>query len=134
MKQFGPIYLDRDSFFIGTPGNWVGIHVDGPWTECVKNYDAPQRIYVHLWLAYLSIGLPSKGEDGHWHFSHGQRWSWRTGITEHYQIITFNMNRKLQCKEKIDERFICGAFRWHPGPHRSTVNKYVRIPISYRQK
>lgn len=49
MWKFG-VYADWDSFFIGgKPGRWVGVHVDHPWTDDVKNYGCPYGVYLHWW-------------------------------------------------------------------------------------
>lgn len=54
------------------------VHIDHPWSECVKLDGAPMRIYMWTPWAFVTIALTpgSKSQvyDGRW----TDRWSWLT--------------------------------------------------------
>lgn len=54
------IRFDGDSFSIGGnhPSTNIGVHVEHPWSQCVREFGAPYRIYLHAFGKWLTIPLP----------------------------------------------------------------------------
>lgn len=105
----------------------MGIHVDHPWAECVKEFDAPLRVYLHCYpLGSVIVGLPTLHPKPD--LVRAQSWNVFRGSTDKWRRVVVHPNRRWECKEEVGEpfknrlghtkRFHCGAFRWHPGPHR----------------
>jgi len=102
------------------------IHLDTKWTGCKRDWDAPNRLYVNLGrLGHITVGLPQRQEQGY-EWVRGQSWSWRAGYGDHWRIVTYSPPRWMMCRHRptgavcCDED-ICGAARWHRGPHRLAV-------------
>ena len=136
------VWFDRDSLFVGPLGNWVGLHVDHPWSEDVREFCAPCRAYVHLGpLGGVTVGLPTRDEleidwDAHtartvrvpWHLARQQSWRPSRGYTGTWRVVAYSPKRWMTCREEVGEvrvgrsgqewREECGALRWHRGPHR----------------
>lgn len=140
MRLKNVIYISKDSFFLGRPGNWIGFHTDHPWSEDCKLYGAPPRIYVHfLAFGVVSLILPSKYDmdldhqagtavlvTTPWRWGKDTSWSRRDGYRgrKKSRRLTFRPGKILQCQKPIntwinrlgEERHdICGASRWHRG-------------------
>lgn len=115
------VSIDRDTFIIWfeqcrSCNHGLGIHVDLPWSEDVKLYDAPQRIYLHLIWWSVAIGL-GDGKSQVWHHRDGNLYRWRR--------VTWHPNRSIQCRQKyFAEKPYCGEGEWecsrlrhHRGAH-----------------
>jgi hypothetical protein len=151
MRFKNVIHLDKDSFFIGKPGNWIGVHIDTPWCEDAKQYGAPASIYIHLLFGVVTIYLPSKYDlnlddnqrtaiiVGHdWRWPRNRSWSPKNGNWHHSlytkkpkrRRVTFYPSKIMQCQQNVGSwigrnghphTMICGAFRWHRGMHAGTI-------------
>lgn len=57
------------------------IHVDGPWSDDVRKYGAPLRVYINLgkrgfWQLALTPGSKSQFYDRKTHTYSSDRWVW----------------------------------------------------------
>lgn len=136
--KLGPVHIDGDSIIVAPSAKrrrellgQLGVHVEHPWSDCVRRFDAPLRIYLHLGpLGALIVGLPTL-DAGRLTWTRTQRWTpsrgWRHGGMA---VVAFSPHRNLQCDTPIAEppqraaavplRSRCGGWRWHRCPHRST--------------
>lgn len=139
MKKIGLLHIDRDSVFVGVPPSgkslrlWFGVHVDHPWSECVRDYGSPHRAYVMLGpLGSLIVGLPTNDAEDGWGLTQSQAWTPRQGYRSgRWSAFAYHPDRWMQCPHPVGPpgvaRFgprkgqptrppTCGAFRWHRGP------------------
>lgn len=59
-----------------------GLHIDHPWSECVREYGAPTRIYIRTPKVFITIAL-GRGNGT-------QAYDWKAKIyTDRYSWITF---------------------------------------------
>jgi hypothetical protein len=99
---------DTDSLFVHTPLGRFGFHSDLHNTECVREFDAPRRLYIQLGpLGSLIAGAPTQA----WLPLRG----WRHDRSAH---LVWSPPRALLCPAPIDNTgSICAALIHHPGPH-----------------
>lgn len=116
------VHADRDTLIYFSPTNErrsIGIHVDLPWSEDVKDYDAPLRAYLHLWWWQGVVALSPKGKI--------QKWMPETGwhAPRTYGWWSFHPARDRLCRNRIElgtnrlgkpRYFECGRRRNHRGP------------------
>lgn len=122
------LHVDSDSFIIWLGPNTLserghpricekglGIHVEVPWSRCVKEFDAPPRINLHLYNWFVIIAYGREGKS--------QAWS-RKGVTERWRWITWHPNRDLQCRAKYvgthfgqTREWECSRLKGHKGDH-----------------
>jgi hypothetical protein len=102
------IAVDADSAFLITPLGRFGFHSDLHNSSCVKEFNAPHRLYVQLGpLGSIIAGAPTQA----WLPLRG----WRHTRFSH---LVFSPPPTLLCAAPIDDNgSICAALRYHPGPH-----------------
>lgn len=117
--------IDSDTFIIWfrrtrSEINSLGVHMDFPWSEDVKRYDAPQRANIHLVWWFLTIALNRDGKSQVWHHKHGNVYRWRR--------ITWHPAKSIQCRAKYvadkgpavslgPREWECARLRGHRGDH-----------------
>lgn len=117
--------VDRDTFIVWfrqsySENNGLGIHVDLPWSECVREHDAPLRAYLHLVWLTVSIALNRDGKSQVWQPKRGNLYEWRW--------ISFHPARSIQCRATYvadkggafsngPREWECARLRGHRGDH-----------------
>lgn len=118
------LHWDTDSFIVwcGPKDNRyqpsLGIHIDFPWSEDVRQFDCPKRINLHLWNWHVMIGLTKDAKS--------QSWNHKEGNTERWRWVTWHPNhRKLCCHAPVHgskfggriRDWECGRLKGHKGDH-----------------
>lgn len=117
------LHLDADSFIIwcGPKDNpyrpSLGIHVEHPWSNCVKEFDAPPRLYFHLFRWFVIIAMTKDAKSQSWNCREGntERWRWITWHPDHRTLCC----RALHTSTKFGKtgEWECARLKGHKGDH-----------------
>lgn len=113
------LYVDRDCLilYLGPVDKrhdrLLGIHVEFPWSECVRKFHAPYRLYIHGYFFSATLGAKS------------QAWSPRTGYRERkWRHFAIALDRRFLCNAEFPNTFRyggpvarCARVRRHRGEH-----------------